>query len=66
MRTASLYGFLKEIEARKRELGVDESPRATEALRNRGNKRTPAKRVLLQRATRRARAAGVAIVRSYY
>ena len=66
MRTQSLYGFLEDIEARKRELGVDESPQATESLRNRGDSRKPAKRVLLERATRRARAAGISAVRSYY
>jgi hypothetical protein len=66
MRTLNLYGFLKDIEARKRELGVDESPRAVELLRNRGGSRTPAKRALLQRTEERARAAGVATVRSHY
>jgi hypothetical protein len=66
MRTLNLYGFLEDIEARKRELGVDESPRAVEMLRNRGGSRTPAKRRLLQRTENRARAAGAATVRSYY
>ena len=65
MRKQSLYGFLEDIEARKRELGVDENPGAIERLRNRGGGRTPEKRDLLQRAARRARAAGVAAIRSY-
>jgi hypothetical protein len=66
MRMENLYTFLEDVEARKRELGVDESARAIDRLRNRGGGRSSQKRMLLQRAEERARNAGVVPVRSYY
>ena len=65
LRTLTLIGYLAEIERRKADLRVDESPGAVDALRNKGKWRTAAKRAILQRAKARARLAGVRSVRSY-
>ncbi len=61
-----LRDFLAAVEARKASLGVREAPAAIEALRNKGGRRTPAKRDLLRRAEERALAAGRQPVPSYY
>jgi hypothetical protein len=54
MQTVQLERFLADVEARKASRGVVED---TEALRNKGARRTPAKRELLRRAEERARTA---------
>jgi hypothetical protein len=43
-----------------------DTPAATEAMRNKGGQRTPAKRELLRRAAARARAAGRKPVIAYF
>jgi hypothetical protein len=65
MRTIDLGSFLGSIEQRKAAIGFDESPVAVEARRNRGTRRTPAKREALQLAEARAVQAGRAPVLSY-
>jgi hypothetical protein len=59
MKVVSLNSLQASIAARKAALGVDDSPAATDAMRNRGYIRTPQKRELLGRAKARAVAAGV-------
>ena len=66
MRTIDLDGFLVAVEQRKAVLGLDESAGAVEARRNKGARRTAAKRETLRRADARAVAAGAAPVASYY
>jgi hypothetical protein len=58
MITLELEAYLAEIAAREKALGIDESPEAVEALRNKGTRRTAAKREALRLADERARAAG--------
>lgn len=65
MVTLTLESFLGEVEQRKAALGVDESPKAVDARRNKGARRNPTKREALRRAERRASAAGVQPVTSY-
>ncbi len=62
----SLFDFLARIEARKAALGIVETPERAEALRNKGENRTPEKRELLRRCAERARAAGRDPVPAYY
>lgn len=64
--TFDFYAFVAEAENRKRSLGLDESPAAVDAMRNKGGSRTPAKREMLARIDRRARAAGRTPVPAYY
>jgi hypothetical protein len=59
MRSLKLEAYLAEIAARKKALGIDVSPEAIEALRNKGTRRTAAKREALSLAEQRARAAGL-------
>lgn len=66
MQTLSLDIYLADVEQRKLALGSDESVQATDALRNKGGRRTASKRALLRRAEQRARAAGRVPVLSYY
>ena len=66
MQTFNLYSFLADAEERKRQAGIDESAAAVEALRNKGARRTPAKRAMLRRAEDRARRAGIDPVPSYF
>ena len=54
----TLRDLLARVEARKAELGMVDTPAATEAMRNKGGQRTEAKRELLRRTAMRARAAG--------
>ncbi|MBB2164352.1 hypothetical protein HLH26_07315 [Gluconacetobacter sp. 1b LMG 1731] len=61
-----LDSFLAEVRARKAQLGLIDTPERTEAMRNRGGRRTPEKRALLRRIDERARAAGLEPIRSYY
>jgi hypothetical protein len=58
--------FAAEVEARKHELGFVDDEATTEALRNKGSTRTPAKRAFLVRIEARAEAAGRKPVRAYY
>ena len=62
----SLRDFLARVEARKAALGMSDMPAATEAMRNKGARRTPEKRELLRRVEARAVAAGRRPVISYY
>lgn len=62
----NLDSFLAEVRARKRQLGLVDTPERTEAMRNRGENRTPEKRALLRRIEERAREAGLEPIRSYY
>lgn len=64
--TFDFYVFVAEADKRKRRLGVDESSAAVDAMRNKGGRRTPAKRAMLARIDARARAAGRTPVRAYY
>lgn len=59
MTTIKLSDMLDNIRRRKASLGYDDSPAAVERMRNKGSRRTPAKRQLLRRNQARARAAGV-------
>jgi hypothetical protein len=58
MRVIELDRLLEDIEARKTRLGLCDTPEALEALRNTGERRSPAKREMLRRAAARARASG--------
>lgn len=66
MRTIKLETHLKRTAAKARELDAAGRNVPTEALRNAGKTRTAAKRVLLERAEQRARAAGKKPVLSHY
>ena len=46
--------LLGEVEARMAQLGLCDTPEALEALRNKGERRSPAKREMLRRAAARA------------
>ncbi len=62
----TLQDFLADIERRKLELGMVDTPASVEAMRNKGGQRTEEKRELLRRADARALAAGRRPVPSYY
>lgn len=64
--TLDFYTFVSEAEQRKRQLEIDESPEAVDAMRNKGRRRSPEKRAMLANASARARAAGRAAVPAYY
>jgi len=66
MKTISLQEHLERVRARKRELGIVETPETVDAMRNKGELRTPEKRELLRRIEERARAAGVKPLVAYY
>ena len=66
MKSVDLFSFLADVERRKRALGFDESQAAVDALRNKGGRRSPAKRAMLRRTEQRARAAGFKPTRSFY
>jgi hypothetical protein len=66
MQTLQLECFLEEVEQRKAEVGLDESPAAVDSRRNKGARRTEAKRALLRRSEQRATATGLRAVPSYY
>ena len=66
MKIIKLETHLKRIAAKARELDAAGWNMPTEALRNAGKTRTTAKRVLLERAEKRARAAGKKPVLSHY
>lgn len=61
-----LQDFLAKVEARKASVGMSDTQGDTEAMRNKGERRTPQKRELLRRAAERARASGREPVASYY
>lgn len=60
------YAFVAEAEQRQRDLGIDQSAEAIEALRNKGGRRTPEKRAMLARMAQRAEAAGRNPVPAHY
>lgn len=66
MKTVKLQAHLAHVAGKARALEEAGKGISTEALRNRRQKRTPAKRILLQRAEQRARAAGKKPVISQY
>ena len=66
MRTIKLEAHLKRTAAKARELEAAGRNVPAEALRNAGKTRTAAKRVLLERAEKRAREAGKKPVLSHY
>jgi hypothetical protein len=64
--TISLASLQKQVRARKAALGMNDAPAKIEAMRNKGATRTPAKRELLRRIERRAVAAGLMPIASYF
>lgn len=58
--------LLDGIRKRKADLGIVNTPESTEAMRNRGITRTPAKREMLKRIDERAAAAGKNAPKAYY
>ena len=66
MNRMSLDDLLTGIRARKRELGIIDSPASTEAMRNKGVDRTPQKRAALASAEQRAREAGRVAIPAYF
>jgi hypothetical protein len=66
MTTIRLRDYLGQVEARKAALGMADTAAETDALRNKGARRTPEKRELLGRARARATAAGQPPVRAYF
>jgi hypothetical protein len=66
MMTIRLEDLLARIEARKKALGMTDTPAEVEALRNSGLNRTPEKRELLRRMEQRAIEAGVKPVPAHY
>jgi hypothetical protein len=66
MRSIALQTLLERTEKRKAALGLVDTAAATEAMRNKGARRTPQKRALLRRAEERAKGAGLKAAPSYY
>jgi hypothetical protein len=66
MTTIRLRDYLAGVATRKAALGMADTAAETEAMRNKGARRTPEKRELLRRAEARATAAGKAPVASHY
>ncbi len=66
MKTIDLRVHLEWAAKRKAELGLEDTPERTEAMRNKGANRTPEKRELMRRVEERARKAGVLVLKSYY
>ncbi|GAA5049765.1 hypothetical protein GCM10023208_08210 [Erythrobacter westpacificensis] len=66
MKTLELNSYLAGVKARKAALGLDEGAEAVDARRNKGGRRSASKRALLRKAEKRAKAAKVAPVPSYY
>lgn len=62
----TLSDLLSRIRARKAELGIVDTAETTEAMRNRGTRRTREKRALLARSEARAREAGIDPVPGHY
>ena len=60
------YAFLDEAEQRKRDLGIDDSEPAIDALRNKGARRSAGKRALLSAIEKRSLSSGKTPRRSYY
>lgn len=58
MSRMTLEEHLARVEARKAKLGIVFTPEETEAMRNKGERRTPEKRELLRRIAKRAKSAG--------
>lgn len=65
MKQIAFNQFQRAIKARKAAIDFDESAASVDVRRNKGAMRTPAKRELLRRAKKRAKAAGVAPLTSY-
>lgn len=61
----TLESFLIDIEQRKVDIGLVETQVSIDAMRNKGGRRTDAKRELLNRSATRAKAAGQSPVVAY-
>lgn len=66
MQSVGLGNYLAGVNRRKAELGLNDTPERTEALRNKGTNRTKQKREFLRRTEARARLAGLPPVTSYF
>ena len=66
MRTISLEDFQRDLEARKAQLGICFTPELLEALRNKGDRRTPEKVEMLREIRRRCLEAGVDPLPAYW
>lgn len=66
MTTISLADLRARIAEAKRRIAWVDDEASTEALRNKGARRTVAKRALLARAEERARKAGRKPIKAYY
>jgi hypothetical protein len=64
--TLDFYTFVSESEQTKRRLGIDESSKAVDAMRNKGGRRSTSKRILPAKAAERARAAGRQPIPAYF
>lgn len=62
----TLEDFLEGIRQRKAELGIVDALERTEAMRNKGARRTEEKRAMLARVDERARQAGITPLKAYY
>lgn len=60
------YAFVAETEAYKQEIGLTETPAATESLRNKGVARSSRKRNMLARMEKRAQSAGRKSLPAHY
>jgi len=66
MKTISFATFQQQVMARKVMLNMLDTPAEVEAMRNKGANRTQAKRELLRRVEKRARAAGLEPILAYF
>ena len=66
MRVTKLTDFLAARQARAERAGITFTPEYTEALRNKGARRTPEKRAALRRIEERCAEAGVEPLKAYY
>ena len=66
MRVISLSDFRSGVEARCEKLGIIYTPEMIESLRNKGFRRTPEKRAMLQSIEDRCLAAGISPIKAYF
>lgn len=59
MRVVDIRDFGRDLERRRRKLGIVDTPESIDALRNRGHRRTESKKLLLREIARRSREQGV-------
>jgi VanZ family protein len=65
MRTIDFAEFSADLERRRAELGIVDTPETLDALRNKGHGRTESKKALLREIARRSREAGVEPLPTY-